>query len=78
MFIGNLAVGWDTLKDPWGHEEIIGAKDSSFNCSKWEKKHIMKVIDYKMFLQVEESIRTLLLHMVEELYLEAMKEKYIK
>ena len=36
------------------------------------------MIDYTKFLKVEESIRSLLLPGVEEPYLEALKEEYIK
>ena len=71
--IGNPAVQWVTLKGPRRYNETIEAKYSSFNQSKGEKKHARKV-----FLGVEESIRTPLLQVVEEPYLEALKEEYIR
>ena len=77
IVIGNLAVWWETPEDPGGYDKTIQAKDSSFDQSKGEKKHARKVIKYEKFLGVEESIRTLLLQVVEESYLEAPKEKYI-
>ena len=75
--IGNLAVEWTTSVNPRGYDESIQAKDSSFDQSKGEKRHARKVIEYKKFLGVEESIRTLMLQVVEKSYLEALKEEYI-
>ena len=71
--IGNLAVQLTTPEDPEGYDEIIQAKDSSFDWSNREKKHVRKVIEYKKFLGVEESIKTLMLQVVEEPYLETLK-----
>ena len=75
--IRNPAMHWTTSKDPIGYDETIQAKDSSLDRSKGEKKHARKVLEYKRFLGAEESIRSLLLQAVEELYAEVLKEEYI-
>ena len=75
--IGNPTIECMTPKDPGGYDEIIQVKYSPFDKSKEEKKNARKVIQYKKLLGVEESIRALMLHAVEEWCLEALKEKYI-
>ena len=75
--IGNPVVQWTTSEDTRGYGKTIQAKDPSFDWSKGEKKG-RKVIEYKKFMgSVEESIRTFMLQVVDELYLEALKEEYI-
>ena len=64
-FIGNPAVQWTTPEDTGEYNKSIKTKDSSFDQSKGEKEHTRKVIEYKKFLGVEESIRTLMLQVVE-------------
>ena len=63
MVIGNPSVPGD----PGGYDKAIQAKDSSIDQSKWKKKYARKVIEYEKFVDVDESIRTLLLQAVEEL-----------
>ena len=75
--IGNPAVQWTTPEDPGGYDESIQWKDLSFDQCKWEKKHTRKV-KYEKFLGVEEKFRTLMLQVVDESYLEALKEEYIQ
>ena len=75
--IGDPAVWWNTLEDPWEYDETIQAKGTSFDQSKGEKKHARKVIKYEKFLGIEEIIKNLLFQAVEEPNLEALKEEYV-
>ena len=75
--IGNEEVLWTTAEDLGGYDDTIQAKDTAFDRSKSKKKYARKVIEYEKFLGVEESLRTLILQVVEEPNLEALKEEYI-
>ena len=66
MVVGNGEVQWTTTKDPGGYNDTIQAKGTA----RW-------VIEYEKFLGVEESLLTLILQVVEEPYLKALKEEYI-
>ena len=67
----------DNSRNLGGYDNNIQAKDTAFDRSKSEKKHARKVIEYKMFLGLEESLRMLILQVVWEPYLEVLKEEYI-
>ena len=75
--IGNPEVKWDTPENLGGYDELIQAKDSSFDRSKGEKKHARKVIKYEKFLDIEESIQMLLIQAVDKPFLKALKDDYI-
>ena len=59
------------------YDDNIQAKDTAFKRSNSEKKHSRRVIKYEKFLGVEESLLTLILKVIKEPYLEALKEEYI-
>ena len=63
--IGNPTVKWIMLEDPRGYDKTIQSKDTSFDQSKGEKNHAREVIECKKFLGAEESMRTILLQVVE-------------
>ena len=75
--IGNWTVQWTSPEDSGSSNKTIWPKNSSFYHSKGKKKHAQRVIEYKTFLGVEESIQILILQVVEETYLIALKEEYI-
>ena len=50
----------------------------AFDQSKSEKKHARRLIAYDKFLGVEESLQTLILQAVDEPFVEAWKEEYIR
>ena len=64
-----------TSEDQGSYNETIQPKNSSYDCSKCKKNHAQKVIKNEKFLGVEENIPTLILQVVEEPYLEALKEE---
>ena len=53
------------------------AIDTTFAQSKKEKTHSRKEEEYEKYLGIIESIHTLILQVVNEPYLEALKEEYI-
>ena len=52
-------------------------KDTVFDRSKSNKRHARRVIEYEKCLGIKESLHTLILHVMEEPYLKALKEEYI-
>ena len=68
---------WDIPEDLGGYDESIQAKDLSFTRSKGGEKHARKLVKCEKFLEVEESIWTLLIQAVDELFIEPLKEDYI-
>ena len=75
--IKNSQKEFNKPKDPGPYNNLIVAIDTTFAQSKKEKTHSRKEEEYEKYLGIIESIHTLILQVVNEPYLEALKEEYI-
>ena len=76
--MGKERLKWETPEDLGGYDNTIQAKDTTFDQSKSEKKHVGKLIECEKLLEGEENLPTLILQAVDEPLLGALKDENIR